>query len=481
MKLEMPEVPHGRGRALAAAIEPHDSGARDGTRAGGFGHDLPRLLAAALALCAAFVSAMWSAGSAMPAAQTWLLCAAAVVGAYMAMNIGANDVANNMGPAVGSGTLTLGWALAIAATFETLGAVVAGGEVVHTIKSDIIDTTRMTVPLDGLMLAALLAAALWLNLATALGAPVSTTHSIVGAVMGAGFAAGGSTLINWSTAGAVFVSWVVSPLMGAVLAAAVLYAIKRSITWQRDMTAAAARVVPLLIAAMAWAFGTYMLTQGIGPLLELEPLTANACGAALAGLAYATVRAPVARAALAQPNDKQGVNNLFTWPLVCAAALLSFAHGANDVANAIAPLAAIHERLAGSTPAATPLWILLLGGLGLALGLALYGGKLIRTVGHEITELDRMRAYAIAMSAALTVIVATQLGMPVSTTHVAIGAVFGIGFLREHLKHRRAPPGARPVLVHRGQCLRIVAAWLVTVPATALLAGLGYWLWECFA
>src|SRR3990167_11557144 len=233
----------------------------------------------------------------------WLLIVAAVVGGYMAMDIGANDAANNMGPAVGSGAMTMGWAIVVAAIFEAMGAIVAGGEVVGTIKGGIIDSKQITdaTLFAWVMFSALLAGALWLHLATAIGAPVSTTHSIIGAVMGAGIAAGGWGLVNWGTIGSIVVSWLVSPLMGGAIAALFLYIIKRSITYRNEMTEAATRTVPWLIAVLAWA----------------------------------AVRRPVARLALRQDNSKDGVNKLFTWPLVCSAALLSFAHGANDVANAV--------------------------------------------------------------------------------------------------------------------------------------------------
>ena len=473
----------------------------------------------------------------------WLLIVAAAVGAYMAMNIGANDVANNMGPAVGSGAMTMGWAIVVAAVFEALGAIVAGGDVVGTIKGGIIDPNAISDPalFAWVMFAALLAGALWLNLATALGAPVSTTHSIIGAVMGAGIAAGGWGLVNWETIGQIVISWLISPLAGGAMAAAFLYIIKRSVTYRSDMIDAASRVVPILIAAMVWAYTTYMLLKGLGQLVQVGVLTAMAAGVVMAVVVWALVRKPIARMARRQENSKNGVNRLFTWPLVCSAALLSFAHGANDVANAIGPLAAIYEAVkdgAIATKAGTPLWIMVLGALGLAVGLALYGARLIRTVGKEITELDNMRAYAIAMSATLTVIVASQLGMPVSTTHISIGAVFGVGFLRELLKvnyakmervvrsghqgadrdvveaylsrfeaaevsekkrmladmkhrakQREATQGEQDAvfakkeqkafkkaykkeIVKRSVVMRIVAAWIVTVPATAVLAAL---------
>lgn len=400
----------------------------------------------------------------------WFLVVAAAVGGYMAMNIGANDVANNMGPAVGSGAITLGWAILIAAVFEALGAIVAGGEVVGTIKGGIIDTRAFDDPerFTWLMLAALLAGALWLNLATMLGAPVSTTHSIIGAVMGAGIAAGGWGLVNWGTIGSIVASWVISPLMGGVIAAGFLYVIKRTITYQGDMSQAAARMVPLLVGLMAWAFGTFMLLKGVSQIVKVGFLVAVIGGLAMAVAAYLLLRQPIGRVARRLPSNKDSVNALFTWPLVFAAALLSFAHGANDVANAIGPLAAIYEAVASGAVAAravTPMWIMILGAIGLSVGLALYGRRLILTVGKEITELDRMRAYSIAMAATITVIVAAQLGMPVSTTHVTIGAVFGVGFLRELLKVNYVKMEAVVRAGHQGEDREAVEAYLVRFEA----------------
>lgn len=471
-------------------------------------------------------------------ASVWLLIVSAVVGGYMAMNIGANDVANNMGPAVGSGAMTMGWAILIAAVFEAMGAIIAGGEVVGTIKDGIIDPKQIADPalFAWVMFSALLAGALWLNLATAIGAPVSTTHSIIGAVLGAGIAAGGWGLVNWGTIGSIVLSWVISPVLGGAIAAAFLYLIKRSITYRSEMTQAASKAVPWLIAVMAWAFGTYMMLKGFKHIYKVGFVTALGIGALVALATWALVRKPIERMALKQDNSKEGVNRLFTWPLVCSAALLSFAHGANDVANAVGPLAAIYEAViagAVSAKANTPHWVMVLGALGLAVGLALYGARLIRTVGKEITELDNMRAYSIAMAATITVIVASQFGMPVSTTHISIGAVFGVGFLRELLKvnyakmeavvfaghqgedraeveaylqrfeaaevgekkrmladmkqrkdERVAFEGAnfdknerkalkkayKKEIVKRSAVMRIVAAWIITVPATAVLA-----------
>lgn len=375
-----------------------------------------------------------------PIGSPTLLIIAAVIGGYMAINIGANDVANNVGPAVGSKALTMTGAIVIAAIFEASGAIVAGGDVVGTIKKGIIDPSLINDAdtFVWLMMAALLAAAIWLNIATVLDAPVSTTHSIVGGVLGAGLAAGGMGIANWLVFGKIVASWAISPVLGGLIAAAFLYLIKRTITYRDDMIEAARKVVPALIMLMAWAFSTYLILKGLKKIWKVEFLTASLTGLVIAIGIYFLVRPLINKSAEQADNSKSSVNNLFTVPLICAAALLSFAHGANDVANAVGPLAAINDAIVSggiAVKAAIPLWVMLVGALGIALGLTLYGPKLIRTVGSEITELDKMRAFCIAMAAAITVIIASQLGLPVSSTHIAVGGVFGVGFLREYLKH----------------------------------------------
>ena len=252
-----------------------------------------------------------------------------------------------------------------------------------------------------------------------------------------GITASGWGLENWDTIGNIVLSWLISPLSSGAIAAAFLYITKRSITYRSEMTEAAARVVPLLIAVMAWPFGTDVMLKGLGQLVHVSFIVAVIDGGAIAAVVLVLVRKPVARLAQKQDNRKQGVNRLFTWPLVYSAASLSFAHSANDVANAVGPLAAIYEAVksgAIATKAATPMWVMVLGALGLSVRLTLYGARLIKTVCKEITEIDNMRAHSIAMAATITVIFASQLGMPISTTHVTIGAVFGAGFLRELLK-----------------------------------------------
>ncbi len=368
-----------------------------------------------------------------------LLVVAAMIGGYMAMNIGANDVANNVGPAVGSKALTLTGAIMIAAFFEAAGALIAGGDVVSSIKKGIINPQAFSDDsFIWLMMAALLAGAIWLNVATAMGAPVSTTHSIVGGILGAGMAAGGADIVNWEKMGAIAMSWVISPVIGGLIAASFLYLIKRTITYKQDMLAAAKLVVPYLISFMGWAFSTYLILKGLKKIWKVDFLTAAGIGFLIAVVIFLIVRPLIKNAATRLSNNKEGVNSLFTIPLIFSAALLSFAHGANDVANAVGPLAAINAAISTGevvAKAAIPLWVMMIGAIGISIGLALYGPKLIRTVGSEITELNKMRAFCIAMAAAITVIIASQLGLPVSSTHIAVGGIFGVGFLREYLKH----------------------------------------------
>ena len=399
----------------------------------------------------------WSSTEFGDVSNNLFLVIAAVFGAYMALNIGANDVANNVGPAVGAGAMTLTTAIFIAAIFEAGGAIIAGGDVVSTIKKGIIDPTMFVSPDEFVwaMTAALFSAALWLNIATYFRAPVSTTHSIVGGVMGAGIAAAGFSIVAWGTMGKIALSWIISPVLGGIIAALFLYFIKESILHKEDKLAAAKKIVPYLVGVMAWAFGTYLILKGLKKVWPTivdtftflpdtnKPTFAVAIvlGLIIAGIVFVVVKPLVATAVRKLENSRVSVNTLFTIPLVFAAALLSFAHGANDVANAVGPLAAIYDTIISGdiagTKASIPLWVMLIGAIGIAVGLMLYGPKLIKTVGTEITELDATRAYSIAMASALTVIIASQLGLPVSTTHIAIGGVFGVGFLREYLAHKQ--------------------------------------------
>ncbi|MGB6120216.1 MAG: inorganic phosphate transporter, partial [Mesorhizobium sp.] len=374
------------------------------------------------------------AGAGLP--DSVMIVAATAVAGYMALAIGANDVTNNVSAAVGAKALTIGSALVIAAIFETAGALIAGRNVVETISSEIIPPHAISEPalLIVVMLSALLAAALWVHIATWIGAPVSTTHSIVGAVLGAGAAALGVDAVNWWVVGAITMSWVVSPVIGALIAIIFLYLIKSTVIYRDDKIAAARRWVPLHVAIMGGAFIAYLVEMLVPAKFAGQP--AMIAGVFLPSMTvlWAILHRVIAWQSVGLENRNQSLRVLFRVPLVASAALLSFAHGANDVANAVGPLAAIvtasqQGHFEGSISA--PYWVMLVGALGISVGLLLYGPKLVRMVGQQITRLNPVRGFCVAVSVAITVLFASAIGMPVSSTHIAVGAVFGVGFFRE--------------------------------------------------
>lgn len=453
-------------------------------------------IALAFIVLAGLAAGVFFGGSAM----SMVVIAAAAFGAYMAINIGANDVANNMGPAVGANALTMGGAIVIAAICESAGALLAGGDVVSTISKGIIDPAAVSSSSIFIwaMMAALISSALWVNLATWVGAPVSTTHSVVGGVLGAGVAAAGTAAVNWPTMGKIAASWVISPVLGGIIAALFLAFIKAKIIYQDDKIAAARRWVPVLVAVMAAAFGAYLALKGLKKIVKIDLQTALLIGAGIGAVSYVITAPLIKRQSEGMENRNKSLKALFGLPLVISAGLLSFAHGANDVANAVGPLAAIvHATEFGDFAAkvAIPTWVMVIGAFGISFGLFLFGPKLIRMVGSQITKLNPMRAYCVSLSAAITVIVASWLGLPVSSTHIAVGAVFGVGFFREWHMERRLKKSAagRPAekriapeerrrrkLVRRSHFMTIVAAWVITVPAAALLSAVIYLLLNTF-
>ncbi|WP_127144346.1 inorganic phosphate transporter [Pelagibacterium montanilacus] len=448
---------------------------------------------------------VWAVTSVASGPMAYLVVIATVIAAYMALNIGANDVANNMGPAVGARALTLGGALVIAAVCEAAGALLAGGDVVNTISRDIIAPGTDLPPnvFTYVMMAALLSAALWINLATLIGAPVSTTHSVIGGVVGAGIAAAGMSAIIWPTMGRIVASWVISPVLGGALAAALLLVINLTILNRREKGESARIWVPVFAALMVGIFAMYMAMKGLSRVWDPAPHMVMLVGLVFAGIGWA-VAVPFVRKGIAQAgNSNKKIGALFRLPLIFATALLSFAHGANDVANAVGPLAAIVAvvdlgEAAATGSVALPIWVLAIGALGIALGLALFGPRVIRTVGEKITKLNEIRGYCVALSAAVTVLVASALGLPVSSTHIAVGAVFGVGFLREGVSNRGirnkavSPEGVflktdhlnktpeeavanyqkrrKRYLVRRQHAFSIAAAWIITVPMAGLLS-----------
>ena len=304
------------------------------------------------------------------------------------------------------------------------------------------------------MLAALLSAALWVNLATWLSAPVSTTHSVVGGVMGAGIAAAGFAVVNWSTMGAIAASWVISPVLGGAIAAGFLWFIENRITHQGDKIAAARVWVPVLVGIMAGAFAAYLSLKGLDHLIDVSLGLALVIGLAVGVGTWLGMIPMIRRQSRGLENRNRSLKVLFAVPLVVSAALLSFAHGANDVANAVGPLAAIVQASQDGGfggEVAIPFWVMLIGAFGISFGLFLFGPKLIRMVGSEITKLNPMRAYCVALSAAITVIVgklarpAGQLDPHRSGRGLRRGLLPRVG--RRAPSGRRAqfgrPPGAR--------------------------------------
>ncbi len=399
---------------------------------------------------------------------TIVLAIAAIAGLYMAWNIGANDVANAMGTSVGSGALTLRGAIIVAAIFEFGGAMLAGGTVTQTIRKGIVDMEvlggdPMVIAVG--MTCCLLAAALWLNIATFAGWPVSTTHSIVGAVVGFGLIAGGVHAVNWGVMGKIAASWVVSPLLGGVLGYSGFVFIKRRILNVDRPLLALRGWGPIMVFPIFAILALSVLFKGLKPL-KLDLALGPSFGIALAaGLLASILSVPLLRRAtrLASENRDEGVyraERVFLVLQVMTACFVAFAHGSNDVANAVGPMAAVFSATSGDVGAnvAVPHRVLLIGAVGIVVGLATYGYKIMATVGKKITELTPSRGFAAEFGAATTIVMASKMGLPVSTTHTLVGAVIGVGLARGI--------GAINMKVVSG----IVASWFITVPFTALLA-----------
>ena len=399
---------------------------------------------------------------------TIVLTVAAVAGLYMAWNIGANDVANAMGTSVGSGALTLRGAIIVAAIFEFGGAMLAGGTVTNTIRKGIVDVSAlggdpMVIAIG--MTCCLLAAALWLNIATYAGWPVSTTHSIVGSVVGFGLIAGGFNAVNWWMLGKIAASWVISPLLGGLLGYFGFVFIKRRILNVHRPLLALRGWGPIMVFPIFAILALSVLFKGLKPL-KLDLALGPSLGIAVAvGLLASILSVPLLRRATRLASEDKDehtyhAERVFLVLQVMTACFVAFAHGSNDVANAVGPMAAVFGATSGELGAqvAVPHRILLIGAVGIVVGLATYGYKIMATIGKKITELTPSRGFAAEFGAATTIVIASKLGLPVSTTHTLVGAVIGVGLARGI--------GAINTKVVSG----IVASWFITVPFTALLA-----------
>jgi PiT family inorganic phosphate transporter len=399
---------------------------------------------------------------------TIVLAVAAIAGLYMAWNIGANDVANAMGTSVGSGALTLRGAIIVAAIFEFGGAMLAGGTVTKTIRKGIVDMDAlggdpMVIAIG--MTCCLIAAALWLNIATYAGWPVSTTHSIVGAVMGFGLIAGGFDAVNWSMMVKIAASWVISPLLGGLLGYFGFVFIKDRILNVHRPLLALRGWGPIMVFPIFAILALSVLFKGLKPL-KLDLGLGPSLGIAVAvGLLASMLSVPLLRRATRIASEDKGehtyrAERVFLVLQVMTACFVAFAHGSNDVANAVGPMAAVFGATSGQLGAevAVPYRVLLIGALGIVVGLATYGYKIMATIGKKITELTPSRGFAAEFGAATTIVMASKLGLPVSTTHTLVGAVIGVGFARGI--------GAINTKVVSG----IIMSWFITVPFTAILA-----------
>ena len=405
---------------------------------------------------------------------TVFMVLAIVFGLYMTWGIGANDVANVMGTSVGSGAITVTTAVIIAGIFEFAGAVLAGGHVTKTIRKGIIDPSPIAnnpeVLLLG-MLAALLAAAIWLMVASSRGWPVSTTHSIVGAIVGFAIAGIGIDAVSWGKIGQIVASWVVSPLIGGTVAFILMVSIRRLILNTDHPFESAKRWGPVYVFLVGFVISLVTLFKGLKHLnLELSVVMSFAAAAAF-GLAIALVgMVLIRRVKMDSELDKEhhfaSVEKVFVPMMLFTACAMAFAHGSNDVANGIGPMAAVIGLVESggevAQKSALPIWILLLGAFGIVIGLATYGYRVMRTIGSRITELTPTRGFCATMAAAATVVIASRTGMPVSTTHIAVGAVMGVGLARGI--------GAIDLRVLGG----IAVSWIVTLPIGGVLAALIY-------
>jgi PiT family inorganic phosphate transporter len=399
---------------------------------------------------------------------TLILAACALAGLYTAWNIGANDVANAMGTSVGSGALTLRQALVIAACFELAGALLAGGNVTQTLSQGLIAADslgRDPMVLAIGMTCCLIAASVWLHLATSFGWPVSTTQTIVGAVLGFGLWLAGMDGIDWSVLGRVGVSWILSPLLGGLLAYQIISFLKRFVLSARDPVAALRTIGPLLVFFVVFAIAFATVYEGVEPArLALSPRDAILVALAAATLGALAVGVILRRRASLRRDGSptERAERLFLVLQVLTACYVAFAHGSNDVANAAGPMAAVFSAVRDgvTTEVTVPFNVLLIGAFGIVLGLGTYGFRVMATIGREITALTPSRGFAAELAAATTIITASVLGLPVSTTHTLVGAVVGVGLARSL--------GALNLRVLRG----IALSWLATIPFTAALSAI---------
>jgi inorganic phosphate transporter, PiT family len=401
--------------------------------------------------------------------DTFLLSFAVIACIYMACNIGANDVANAMGTSVGSKALTFKQAILIAAVAEFLGAFLVGGEVSDTIRKGMLDPTVFeAVPYHLVygMISALLAAALWLHIASYLGWPVSTTHSIVGGVVGFGVIAGGMDVINWGKVGQVVLSWVVSPVMGGLVAFLVFTFISKTVFSKRNPLIYAKNLLPYMVFFVFVILANAMVYKGLKNLhMDLSFSRALVISLIVGALAFTITKFLATKIPYNSSWDLQKqfheTENVFKYLQILTAFYVAFAHGSNDVANAVGPLAAVVAILKDGhvhMKVVMPPWILGLGGGCIVLGLLVWGAKVMATIGEKITELTPSRGFAATFGAATVVLICSKMGLPISTTHTLVGSVIGVGLAR-----------GLPTL-NLDIIKMIGISWISTIPFTAVIS-----------
>jgi PiT family inorganic phosphate transporter len=410
-----------------------------------------------------------------------ILLLATVVGLYMAANIGANDLANAMGTSVGSGAITLKQAVVISIISNTLGAVLAGGYVTNTISKGIIDPAFLAGEPNMLMFgmfAALLSAGICVHLATLFGLPVSTTHAIVGAVVGFGIISVGAGAVTWSKVVSIATSWIISPVAGGLIAGGIYYFAEKRIMLAKDPLKASEHYAPFLIFLLFLVLILSLIFKGLGNLhLEFgftqTVLLAIPCAAVAGGFGRWWIRWQMNSEHELRPEqqDYSPVDRIFAQLQVLTACYIAFAHGANDVANAIGPLAAIFSVVKTKCVVLcveVPLWMLLIGGIAVGGGLLAFGTRVMDTIGKNITEITPVRGFCAQFGGATTILVCSRLGFPVSTTHVLVGSVVGVGIMRGM--------GALDLRILKN----IGLSWVVTLPFTILLSMFLYKLFTWF-
>ncbi len=401
---------------------------------------------------------------------TVFLILAAVFGLFMAWGIGANDVANAMATSVGSKALTIKQAVIIAAVFEFSGAILAGGQVTKTIRKGIVDADLLSANPELLlygMLASLLAAGIWLLIASRNGWPVSTTHSIVGAIVGFAMVGIGTEAVHWGKVGFIVASWVVSPVLAGFISFMLFRSVQSLILNTEQPFENAKKYVPYYMFMVGFIISLVTLVKGLKHVgMDLTALQQYASAFVIGLSIMIAGRVYVNKIKLDPKADKEfhftNVERVFGILMVLTACAMAFAHGSNDVANAIGPVAAVVSIVNSGGEVASksmlPIWVLALGGVGIVVGLVMYGKKVIATVGNQITELTPSRGFAATLAAATTVVLASGTGLPISTTHTLVGAILGVGLARGM--------AALNMTVIRN----IFMSWIVTLPAGAILS-----------